>query len=156
MRFEYNNDGHYLNCAHPVLPNNLYELRATVNWSPPFQALPVKLDTLELDKAYYRALANFEQETNRRSARYAFDLEEGDLVLFDNSRVLHARTAFRDWTPEEVAEKGIEIVPGEPTRWLKGCYLDGEVVWDKLVALMDQERRRRHIGYPGLAWSQAP
>lgn len=62
-------------------------------------------------------------------------LKEGDLVLFDNRRVLHARRQFRDWTDDERKERGIEMVEGEPTRWLKGCYLDGDVVWDKLVVL---------------------
>ena len=62
-------------------------------------------------------------------------MEEGDLVLFDNRRVLHARRAFRDLTEEERAERGVKVVEGEPSRWLKGCYLDGEVVWDKLTTL---------------------
>jgi gamma-butyrobetaine dioxygenase len=65
-------------------------------------------------------------------------MEEGDLVLFDNRRVLHARRAFRDWTDAEKEERGITIPEGEPSRWLKGCYLDGEVVWDKLVVLNKQ------------------
>lgn len=62
-------------------------------------------------------------------------MEEGDLVLFDNRRVLHSRSAFRDLTPDEAKERGVEIVEGESTRWLKGCYFDEEVVWDKLVTL---------------------
>jgi alpha-ketoglutarate-dependent taurine dioxygenase len=45
-------------------------------------------------------------------------MKEGDLVFFDNRRVLHARREY-----------------GEGERWLKGCYLDGEVVWDRLATL---------------------
>lgn len=43
---------------------------------------------------------------------YEHRLAEGELVIFDNRRVAHARTAF---------EAGI----GE--RWLKGAYVDGDV-----------------------------
>jgi hypothetical protein len=75
------------------------------------------------------------KESNRE---WEFTLEEGDLVLFDNRRVLHARRAFRDLTEAERLERGVEIIEGEPSRWLKGCYLDGEVVWDKLAILNRQ------------------
>jgi gamma-butyrobetaine dioxygenase len=88
----------------------------------------------------YAAWQNWENALSREAARYEFTMKEGDLVLFDNRRVLHARTSFRDKTDEEREAdrkegKGQDIVEGEPTRWLKGCYLDGEVVWDSLVSL---------------------
>jgi hypothetical protein len=53
-------------------------------------------------------------------------MQEGDMVLFDNRRVLHARRAFQDKPEEE------EVPRGEATRWLKGCYMDGDVVWNKM------------------------
>ena len=32
----------------------------------------------------------------------------------------------------------------DPQRWLKGCYLDGDTVWDKLVTLsIDAARNGR-------------
>lgn len=47
-------------------------------------------------------------------------LNEGECVIFDNRRVLHARRAF-----DEQGDKG-EIV-----RWLKGAYVDGDAIWDR-------------------------
>ena len=38
-----------------------------------------------------------------------FRLNAGDMVLFDNSRILHGRTAFN---------------PNEGLRHLQGCYID--------------------------------
>jgi alpha-ketoglutarate-dependent taurine dioxygenase len=67
-------------------------------------------------------------------------MKEGDLIMFDNRRVLHARRAFRDWTVEERTANGVEITEGEPTRWLKGCYLDMDVVWERLVAAQARQK----------------
>lgn len=122
--FEYDNDGHYLTCRHFVM-NHLDSLRSHINWSPPFQgktrvASPrySTTQTLKVEKEHYEALAKFEAALERPGAQYEFTMEEGDLIFFDNRRVLHARRSFG---------------PGE--RWLKGCYLDGEVVWDKLATM---------------------
>ncbi len=63
--------------------------------------------------------------------RYEFTMEEGDLVLFDNRRILHARREFSD-KPGTSADVG----EGEATRWLKGCYLDGDVIRNKQRVLL--------------------
>ena len=42
-------------------------------------------------------------------------------------RLSTARTAFED-SPEQSAAAG---APGGVRRWLKGCYIDGDAVWDK-------------------------
>ena len=57
------------------------------------------------------------------AVRYEYLLKEGDAVLFDNRRVLHARTAFT----EREAESNDE----ETNRWLKGCYLEADAVLDR-------------------------
>lgn len=148
IRFEYDNDSHYLTHTHPLIVGGPKGLRkwykAAVNWSPPFQGTPVTVDSYKskdssLSKIHathwYRQLDAFQSIIDEPHRRWEFTMEEGDLVLFDNRRVLHARKAFRDLTPEEARARGVEVVEGEPSRWLKGCYLDGEVVWDKLVTL---------------------
>lgn len=125
LDFEYDNDGHYLRCRHFIM-NNLDSLRSHVNWSPPFQGkmrrvapprVPVK-QAYKAEKEFYEALAKFEETLGRPDVQYEFTMKEGDLVFFDNRRVLHARREY-----------------GEGERWLKGCYLDGEVVWDRLATL---------------------
>ena len=53
-------------------------------------------------------------------------MREGDAVLFDNRRVLHARMGFkdRDGDPSSGAADS-------PNRWLKGCYLEADAVLDR-------------------------
>jgi alpha-ketoglutarate-dependent taurine dioxygenase len=84
---------------------------------------------------WYKAVDKFQKILEQPQRQWEFTMEEGDLVLFDNRRVLHARRAFRDLTEAEREERGVEVIEGESSRWLKGCYLDGEVVWDKLATL---------------------
>ena len=50
--------------------------------------------------------------------RYPF--EPGDLVAFDNRRVLHGRDAFD---------------PGGGSRYLRGCYIDQDDVYSRLRVL---------------------
>lgn len=117
-----------------------YHLHSAVNWSPPFQGI---LSDCAFDASgntatnvdLYQALDDFETELHRPKLCHEFLMREGDLVMFDNRRVLHARRAFRD---RDAIASGAE--DGQPTRWLKGLYLDGEVVWDKLVTLNEQVR----------------
>jgi len=131
-----------------------HPLRRAVSWSPPFQALRQAtvrhgsdVRTAEiaarLDLKHLDALTEWEAALSEPSLPYEFVMREGDLVLFDNRRVLHARRGFRDLTEEERRERRVDIVPGEPTRWMKGCYLDAEVVWDKLVTLKRQVGARQ-------------
>lgn len=57
-----------------------------------------------------------------------YTLKEGDAVLFDNRRVLHARTAFHD---RGSRDRTNEVKEGEPNRWLKGCYLEADAIMDR-------------------------
>ena len=54
-----------------------------------------------------------------------FDYRPGDLMLFDNRRILHGREAFD---------------AAEGRRWLRGCYLERE---ELASALRMAARRRR-------------
>lgn len=148
VEYEYDNDGHYLAFQHPVLPSRpLHDphLHTVINWSPPFQAPPVQRATDAQGRAtpaaeteFYTALSEFQAALDDPQYRFEFTMAEGDVALFDNQRVLHARTAFRDKTAEELQRDGTVLVPGEPTRWLKGLYLDGSTVWDRLAVLGDR------------------
>jgi gamma-butyrobetaine dioxygenase len=161
ITFEYDNDGHHLSANRTILPSAHLErsLEAAVSWSPPFQGVRPPLNSLPpgdrgLSSAYLRAhfqvlaaqdrelveaIALWESYLDRPKYKYEFKMEEGDLVMFDNRRVLHARRAFRDYTPEERLANSVPPPnEGEPSRWLKGCYLDGDAVWDKLYTLYRQ------------------
>ncbi|KZT08242.1 Clavaminate synthase-like protein [Laetiporus sulphureus 93-53] len=127
VEFHYINDGHHLHYAHPTI--ELAPLSSTdpaprpiahLNYSPPFQA-PLPLST---PKAFYPAFERFVALLEDSSSRFEYTLREGDAVLFDNRRVLHARTAFTGGEEPEQA--------GDQTnRWLKGCYLEADAVWDR-------------------------
>ncbi|TXT05793.1 uncharacterized protein COLE_07113 [Cutaneotrichosporon oleaginosum] len=153
LEYEYDNDGHYLAYRHPVVPRRSVDstlMHTAVNWSPPFQAAPTRVAArvgavdAPAERALYAALQAFQAEIDKPKYRFEFTMREGDVVLFDNQRVLHARTAFRDKSPAEAQADGTEIVQGEPTRWLKGCYLDGSTVWDKLATLQDYYQEAIH------------
>lgn len=54
---------------------------------------------------------------------FEYRLEEGECVVFDNRRVLHARRAF-------------DASQGE--RWLKGAYVDDDVFFSRLRVLQER------------------
>lgn len=54
---------------------------------------------------------------------FEYRLEEGECVVFDNRRVLHARRAF-------------DASQGE--RWLKGTYVDDDVFFSRLRVLQER------------------
>ncbi|KAF2750980.1 Clavaminate synthase-like protein [Sporormia fimetaria CBS 119925] len=105
-------------------PTNIAVKR--VNWSPPFQGPfearigaeehPALRSYLQAAKAYARLL-------NAEENLYEYRLKEGECVIFDNRRVLHARRAFD-------ARKG--------ERWLKGAYVDDDVFFSKLRVLQER------------------
>ena len=59
--------------------------------------------------AYYRARKVFDHMLRDPAFEIRFLLEDGDLVMFDNVRLLHGRTRFD---------------PAEGLRHLQGCYID--------------------------------
>ena len=56
------------------------------------------IDTLRLPpermKSFYPAYRHYAEILERRELQVVFKLQPGELMLFDNTRVLHARTAF--------------------------------------------------------------
>ncbi|PPQ80652.1 hypothetical protein CVT24_011716 [Panaeolus cyanescens] len=132
VAFHYINDGHHLHREHYTIelaPPSISATSSTpeishINYSPPFQA-PLPLNT---PKEFYSALARFAELLNDPENTYQYTLKEGDAVLFDNRRVLHARTAFHE-------KEGVELKEGETNRWLKGCYLEADAVVDRVRVL---------------------
>ncbi|KAG8709476.1 hypothetical protein FRC09_000657 [Ceratobasidium sp. 395] len=134
--FHYENDGHHLHRSHPTIelaPN--YDQHpsssdvpppiAEINYAPPFQAplpitAPIKL---------YTALQQFTHLLARPEARFEYLLHEGDCAVFDNRRVLHARTAFWDRN----ARQG---EANETNRWMKGCYVERDDLLNRTRGLL--------------------
>ncbi|KAG8739385.1 hypothetical protein FRC10_005677 [Ceratobasidium sp. 414] len=131
--FHYENAGHHLHRSHltiqlapqPNLDTSSPPEIAEINYSPPFQA-PLPIDApLEL----YTALQTFTRLVARPEMRFECLLAEGDCAVFDNRRVLHARTSF--WDPG--ASEG---EAGELNRWIKGCYVERDDLVNRTRGLL--------------------
>ncbi len=126
--FQYINDARHLHYARPSITldpsGGILEPRVTaVSYSPPFQA-PLPRNT---PQEFYDALARFAALVEAPAAVYAHQLSEGEVVVFDNRRLLHARTAFETRRFGSVGDRGASA-SGEPSRWLKGCYFEGDAM----------------------------
>jgi gamma-butyrobetaine dioxygenase len=71
--------------------------------------------------AFYDAYRHFAEIVTREELRLSFRLEGGDCLMFDNRRVLHARTAFVDDTGG--------------SRHLQGCYADVDGLLSSIAVL---------------------
>jgi gamma-butyrobetaine dioxygenase len=87
--------------------------------------------------AFYGACRAFAHVLARPELMVTFRLAPGDCVIFDNTRVLHARTAF-DAAPAQGEPETPAAAPGH--RHLQGCYTDLDGVESTLAVL------RRRIG----------
>jgi len=128
VTYSYFNDGMAYRQVRPTVelvdPEDTNSAIKLINWSPPFQG-PFSQNIGSQDggkalRAYHAAAQRFSELVNDPQNMYEYRMNEGDLVIFDNRRVLHARRAFE-------ADKG--------ERWLKGAYLDKDVYASKLAVL---------------------
>ena len=87
--------------------------------------LPLKGPRL---RKFYAAYGQFAQLLNDAARSVVYRLQPGDLVLFDNTRVLHGRTAFT-----------------AGARHLQGCYVDADGLYSSL-AVLSRSRSSDHDG----------
>lgn len=78
---------------------------------------------------FYRAYRRFAEMLREPGHQLRFTLRDGDLVLFDNQRILHGRSAFSS---------------ARHARHLRGCYLTRDSVYSETALL----RRRMAIEEP--------
>ncbi|KAF9453327.1 gamma-butyrobetaine hydroxylase [Macrolepiota fuliginosa MF-IS2] len=136
VAFHFINDEHHLHWERPTIelapPSSLSPSAqrpiSHLNYSPPFQA-PLPLNT---PMEFYPALKEFTKRLNDPKNTYEYTLREGDAVIFDNRRVLHARTAFHDREDNGVGDNDyLTGKGGEVNRWLKGCYFEADTMMDR-------------------------
>ncbi|GAA5967633.1 hypothetical protein JCM11641_005716 [Rhodosporidiobolus odoratus] len=161
--FEYKNGGQHTRFSRPTfeLKEGSTDNLHAVNYSPPFQGpLPLqhisrKSNSNETRSDDANRLAELHDALSRFSRlcdgdslpgsgtpsrfRWEYQLQPGDCVVFDNRRILHARTAF-EFTTQGEGEKGEKEEEEEGGRWLKGAYMDGDEVWSKLRVLRASRR----------------
>jgi len=122
--YHYENAGEHYRKAHatvvldPAVRSSDTPTIDHVNWSPPFQA-PFALPSSAQDQtsvsqfqAYIAAAKRFAAHAEAPENIFEHRLGQGECVIFNNRRTLHARTAF-------------DVESGE--RWLKGGYVDTDV-----------------------------
>jgi gamma-butyrobetaine dioxygenase len=80
-----------------------------IHYSPRLDCVPL-LPPDELS-SFYRARRTLDRMLRSERFELRFRLEDGDLMMFDNRRLLHGRTAFD---------------PAEGLRHLQGCYIDSD------------------------------
>ena len=106
--------------------------------------------TLDEAGLFYEAKKMFVEELYAPDRLLSFKLEEGDMLIVDNTRVLHGRSAFELSADAEISADATETAAGPPlpaapsfnthgddtgaggtpdlskfSRYLRGCYMDG-------------------------------
>lgn len=136
VAYQYQNAGEYYYHTHPVIEANSETGRSVitnVNYSPPFQAnylLPRTTDEAEVVE-FLKAFKAFTHSVEDKTHLFQYRLREGECVIFNNRRVLHGRTQF-------------DALGGE--RWLKGAYVDSDVVRSRFRALSKE--------FPSTVWGK--
>jgi gamma-butyrobetaine dioxygenase len=107
-RFEYKGDkGAHLQSRRPMIElspdGELIAIRFNNRSAAPITDVPY-----EDMENYYKAYRTFSNIINDPTSAVNFKLNPGECFITDNTRVLHARTAYS----------------GAGTRWLQGCYVD--------------------------------
>ncbi len=116
LRFQ--DDGHDIAVREPIIRTNehgeLREIRFN-NWIR--DGIDIAPDQIE---DWYAAYCDFWARLRAPRYRADFELAPGQMIAFDNRRVLHGRGAFN---------------PNTGKRHLQGCYLDYDMVESKLRVL---------------------
>lgn len=89
---------------------------------------PLQTDFEEVEPAY-GALMTLQAMLREPEFALRFTYEPGDLVIFDNRRLLHARDAFE-------GDSG--------HRWLQGCYMERDEIRSR-YRLVQRSRRQRRL-----------
>jgi gamma-butyrobetaine dioxygenase len=107
VRFKYLDASTELTASAPPIELDVTGALKAIHFSPRLDFVPLfapdKLDV------YFRARRKFDHRLRAPDFEIRFLLKSGDLVMFDNCRLLHGRTDFD---------------PAQGLRHLQGCYID--------------------------------
>lgn len=104
-----------------------------INWSPTFEG-PLEENDPEIVETYYRGYVEFAKLVERSPFKIDFRLKPGDVLCFNNRRMLHAKNAVKR------KENG--------RRHLRGCYVNIDEFKSKLVMLalkFDPDFKVEHV-----------
>ena len=109
--------------AVPLFHNDEYGQLVEVRWTTWLRA-PLR-GTLEEMALIHQAQRHAYLLGNNEAFKVSFKLEPGDMMCFDNRRILHGRTSFD---------------PTSGGRRLRGCYVEREELWSALRIAARQKR----------------
>jgi gamma-butyrobetaine dioxygenase len=107
VRFRYRDAATDMVASAPLIELDVTGRPQAVQFSPRLDFVPLQ-PPAELE-VYYRARRAFDHLLRSPEFEFRFLLNPGDLVMMDNRRLLHGRSAFD---------------PAEGLRHLQGCYID--------------------------------
>ena len=107
VRFKYVDAQTELTASAPPIELDVTGALKSIHFSPRLDFVPL-FEPQQL-QAYFRARRLFDHALRAPDFEIRFLLAAGDLVMFDNCRLLHGRTGFD---------------PAEGLRHLQGCYID--------------------------------
>ena len=107
VRFRYRDDRTDLLASAPPIELDVTGALRCVHFSPRLDFVPLQPPAALA--RYYRARRSFDHLLRSADYELRFRLDEGELLMMDNRRLLHGRTGFD---------------PREGSRHLQGCYID--------------------------------
>src|SRR5579863_1204496 len=107
VRFKYLDASTELTASAPPIELDVTGALKAIHFSPRLDFVPL-FSAAQLE-AYFRARRLFDHRLRAPDFEIRFLLKSGNLVMFDNCRLLHGRTGFD---------------PAEGLRHLQGCYID--------------------------------
>ncbi|KAG0430147.1 hypothetical protein HPB47_022963 [Ixodes persulcatus] len=112
--------GVWLRDTFPIIRTNDYGKIKKIHYST-FSMRPPLLSPSDATK-FYEAYGTFTKRMEEESCQYAFHMAPGDLVAFNNRRILHGMK---------------ELDPQQKDIILRGCYMD----MDEIASLYEKMRR---------------
>lgn len=121
VRFRFVDAGTELTTQRTMIQTNDDGHPTGVHYSPRLDALPLLSDSET--RVFHRARQRLGELFSDPTYEARFALNGGELMMFDNSRVLHGRTSYD---------------PNEGHRHLQGCYLDADGPRERYASLLKQ------------------
>jgi gamma-butyrobetaine dioxygenase len=109
VRFRYIDRNTELEASAPIIELDTSGAFAAIHYSPRLDFVPL-LPHKQLDQ-FFAARRRLDHMLRSSTFERRFRLEDGDLMMFDNARLLHGRTGFD---------------PQAGLRHLQGCYIDSD------------------------------
>ncbi|MEE9414919.1 MAG: TauD/TfdA family dioxygenase [Acidimicrobiales bacterium] len=110
----------------PIIDNTNSPYPLTLRAFYPVRGFPA-MDNADVPRAY-EAMRTFSTIAHDPEFQISYPFAPGDLVGFDNRRVLHGRDSFD---------------AGAGSRWLRGCYIDQDDAYSRLRILNRSEQERQ-------------